>query len=216
MGCIRPVVVAELTFPSGVKMKYVLDGQGLLLALMGLGMAVPYVTVDPNDDPETTVDYIAMMNATSVKWDIKDYVYAWKFIKNSYRQLERYSMMYSLHYSAVTAIAMNIESIDNCAPIIKAGEFRIINENFRQLCDIAMDLLEVEGLGNIQRVPNRFVAELVRYYNNIEVYEHDVIKQRIRDHIEIIRAVASSTVNGVLREYIFILPIEDEDDSNDE
>lgn len=205
MGCIRPVVIAKLSFPTGVEHDYVLDGQSLVQALIRLGLPIPYVYIETGDDPARTVAAIAMLNSTSKKWELKDYVHAWKYIKDSYVQLEQYSMRYSIHYSGIVCLAMNIEDTNESAPIIKDGAFEITNANFHNLVGIATDLLGTEGLGDVQRLPNTLAAELVRYYNNVENYDHEIVKRRIVQNIALIRATSATSVKAVLREHIFII-----------
>lgn len=209
MGCIRPIVVAKASFPTGVELEYIVDGQSLYQALIGLGWQIPYVTINVNNDPAIMISHMAMLNATSVKWALADYVHAWKFYKQPYRDLEQYSQRYGIKYAGIVALAMNIEEINESAPIIKNGTFEITNARFHDLVGIAFDLLMTEELRDVQRLPNFFAAELVRYYNNIEVYNHEVIKQRIVENIDIIRATASSSVKLVLREKIFIIRTSD-------
>ena len=205
MGCIRPIVIARLTFPTGVEHDYIIDGQSLFHALVSLEKPIPYVYIETGDDPIRTVECMALLNATSKKWELKDYVHAWKYIKQEYVQLEEYSIRYGIHFTGIVCIAMNIEDTNASAPIIKNGMFEIINSNFHSLVGIAVDLLNTEGLGDVQRLPNTLAGELVRYYNNAETYDHAIIKNRIINNIDLIRATAATSVKSVLRERIFII-----------
>ena len=205
MGCIRPIVISKLKFPTGVEHDYIIDGQSLFQALMALEKPIPYVYIETGDDPSRTVECMAMLNATSNKWEMKDYVHAWKYIKRSYVDLENYALRYGIHYSGIVAIAMNIESTAFTTPIIKDGTFEITNSNFHDLVGMASDLLTVEGMDGIARLPNAVACELVRYYNNVETYDHNVIRQRMSDHSDLIRATSQASVGAVLREHVFIL-----------
>lgn len=206
-GNLRAVIVAKLTFITGTEQLYVLDGQHHLTALRALRRPVIYVMMNIAENYTALIKAIATLNTTSKKWALKDYVQAWKSVSNEYIQLERYHQRYSMSYVAIAMIALNIEKRSTTAPIIKNGTFRVTNANFVTIAEAAYDLLEIEGLGNINTIPERFIGELIRYYNNVDVYDHERIKENVRNNVNVIRAAATNTVGAVLREVVFNLDI---------
>lgn len=204
LGCLRAIVVAEITFITGNPQLYILDGQHLFMALRALRLPIPYVQVNVGENIETLIKYISKLNSTAVKWALKDYVYAWKSLKQEYIDLERYHLLYSMSYTAIGMLGLNRDKRSTVASIIKKGEFSIVNDNFTFLAEEAYNLLQVESLGEISRVPDRFVAQLLTYYNNTDNYDNVRIKQNIIDNIDLIRATARDTVDEVLQEKIFV------------
>jgi hypothetical protein len=203
---IRPVVVAKMPKLGGDKW-IIVDGQGLYEALRSMTWQIPYLVLNPRNTDELIM-IMAFINTSNVKWQLYNYVHAWGYAKQEYIDLQDYTVRYSLRYAGLVAMAMNIHDIDQAAPIIKSGDFRITNTHFFELADIAVDLLMTEGLKGIGRLPNSLCVELVRYYDNIKHYNHATIKRRIKQNLDIIRVSSTkkSVVRDVLREKIFILP----------
>lgn len=203
MGVMRPVIIARISFIDGILRDYVLDGQHLIMALRALRLPVPYVYVDVANMSDL-IKTVAKLNSTAVRWALKDYVHAWKALKTEYVDLERYHLLYSMSYQAIGMIALNSDRRRGISDTIKDGSFRITNSNFLTLCEEAFALLAVENLNDLMRVPDRFVAGLVRYYNDVPTYSRDHIAENIRNNIDLIRAAASDTIDKVLRERIFV------------
>lgn len=202
-GNLRVVIVARLTFISGTPELYVIDGQHLITALRALRMPVEYIVMEVEENYTALIDAIARINTSAKKWILKDYVYAWKHIKREYVNLEQYHLRYSMSYNAIGMIAMNVGRRSRIAPIIKDGRFVISNSNFRTIAEAAFDLLSIEGLGTINSIPQRFVEELLTYYNNTSTYDHARIRENVANNINVIKASATTTVNEVLKEVVF-------------
>jgi len=200
---IRPVVCTKMSVFDGEEKLYVVDGQSLLEAMKGLKQSIPYILIDVNNSISQLIFIMSTINTTGFKWELVDYVHAWKYEKGEYVTLDTYQRRYSMSYVGVTCCAMNIEDNDESAPIIKAGNFKITNDNVINLLELSIDLLDTEGLGDVSRLPDKFIASFVRYYNSRENYNHQLVKQRIVDNIDIIRASDARSVNSVLRERIF-------------
>jgi hypothetical protein len=73
MGIIRPIVIAELSFITGVKQKYIVDGQHLYNACLRLGINIPYIIVTVKNQEEL-IEKIALLNASSKSWTQFDYL----------------------------------------------------------------------------------------------------------------------------------------------
>ena len=95
MGIIRPIVIANISFMSGIPGWYIVDGQHLFNALLRLGMDIPYVFIDVKDKKDL-VEKIALLNASSKTWSLQDYVTAWSSLENDYVKLNNYFNIYDL------------------------------------------------------------------------------------------------------------------------
>ena len=67
MGCLRPVVIAHLSFKELVG-NYVIDGQHLFHALIRNNMDIPFVMIDVADEQDL-VEKLALLNNSSKKLD---------------------------------------------------------------------------------------------------------------------------------------------------
>lgn len=203
---IRPVIIAKIRFIDGIEREYILDGQHLFMALRALRLPIPYAVVDVEEDMTKLISTISTLNSTSVKWALKDYVHAWKSMKPEYVDLERYHQLYSISYQATGMLAMNTDRRKVVSDRIKKGEFTVTNTHFLTLCEEAFALLAIGNLSDLMRVPDRFIAGLIRYFNDVGAtgYDREHLANNIRTHVDLIRAAALDSVDKVLSEYIFV------------
>lgn len=177
MGVIRPVVVAVISFITGKKQTYVIDGQHLLHGLLRLKMDIPYVIIEVKDKTDL-VEKIALLNSSSKSWCLQDYVTAWGSLIDDYVRLNKYFNIYDCEFSVIAEIlsgnvpkgANGGSSISNK---IKRGEFRIVDEEQNLLIiDQLTDVLKFVNRQN--RVENRYVcSEYVAFVRSCPNYNHD-------------------------------------------
>ena len=151
MGVIRPVVVSDITFITGKKETYIIDGQHLYNALLRLGMPVPYVHITIKDKAHL-VETIAKLNASSKSWTMQDYVTAWGSINPDYIKLNEYFQQYDFELTVLAGVLANAPMSKASSGMIKSGNFQVQNENSgRKLLDCLTDAISV--------VPRRFRFE---------------------------------------------------------
>jgi hypothetical protein len=185
MGIVRPVIVAELSFITGKKEWYIIDGQHLFTALtIRLNMDVPYVVMEIKDKQEL-VEQIALLNATSKSWTMEDYVTAWSSLKTDYVKLNQYSSDYDLDISMAATILMN-QSIDSSATTnkIKDGEFTVINEDVnKQIIKQLSDVLDIVPRNN--RMQSKyFCREYVKFVRSHNDYDHKDFMGKLSTHVD--------------------------------
>lgn len=184
MGVIRPIVIAELSFISGKTAKYIIDGQHLFNALIRLGWEIPYVTIQVKDKQDL-VEKIAMLNASSKTWTMQDYVTAWSSLKEDYVKLNHYFEVYDMEILEIAAIlSNNIRGGGNTQKILKAGEFKIVNETKNvQILDYVTDMLKV--VPRMNRFENRYaVKEYVKYLRTAPKYNHEQFITKLQKNKE--------------------------------
>ncbi len=143
MGVIRPVVVSEISFITGKKETYIIDGQHLYNALLRLGMAVPYVYVTIKDKAHL-VETIAKLNASSKSWTMQDYVTAWGSINPDYIKLNEYFQQYDFELTVLAGVLANSPMSKAGSGMIKSGNFKVENENTgRKLLDCLTDAISL-------------------------------------------------------------------------
>ncbi len=158
MGNLRPIIVAKLSFISGKVEHYIVDGQHAYNALLRLGWDIPYVVIEIKDKREL-VETIALLNASSKTWSIKDYVTAWSSLVPDYVKLNRYFQIYDIELNIIASILSNTSS-NNGSVIskkIKIGEFTIQDEEKNvDILNGITDILKI--IPRLNRYENRFVC----------------------------------------------------------
>ena len=145
MGCIRPVVVAQLPFIDDTDDKYIIDGQHLYHALIRNNLDIPYIEVSINDKV-TLVETIALLNASSKSWKIEDYLTAWSHLRESYRSLRNYFNIYDFDLSVLASILSggNGDTGGQINKKLKNGTFEIIDEKKNvEILDRLTDVLNI-------------------------------------------------------------------------
>jgi hypothetical protein len=173
IGTQRTLVIAELSFITGKKEWYVIDGQHLYHALMRNGQDIPYVVVEIKDKADL-VEKIALLNASSKSWCTQDYITAWSSLKTDYVKLNEYLNRYDLEKAFTAAVLMNCASdSSHIIKHIKKGTFEIINEEANvKILDYITDLLKVIPRQN--RVENKYVCrEFLNFVKSCPDYNHE-------------------------------------------
>lgn len=172
MGIIRPLVVAELDFVTGKKIKYIVDGQHLFNALIRNGMEIPYVEIAIKHKQEL-VETIALLNASSKNWTLLDYISAWGSLSNDYIKLNHYYQVYDFDMGILSSVLNNnISDGGNMVKKIKNGTFRIIEEDKNLvILNNLTDVLEI--VPRMNRLENRYLCrEYIKFLRNTSKYNH--------------------------------------------
>jgi hypothetical protein len=178
MGCVQPVVTAELDFVSGKKELYIIDGQHKFNALMRLGRNIPYVIIKVSNKKDL-VQHLALLNASSKSWSMQDYVRAWSSLSEDYVKLNQYFERFDIEIRAIASILSEMKDGSSVGSRIKSGEFKIVNEtkNVQKLSYLT-DALKV--VPRMNRFENRyFVNEYLTFlankgceYNHVKFLTH--------------------------------------------
>jgi hypothetical protein len=202
MTSLRPVVIAEISFITGKKEKYIIDGQHSFNAHMRLNWEVPYVTIEI-EDKQDLVEKIALLNSSSKSWCIQDYVTAWGSLKQDYVKLNRYFQIYDFEFSIIASI-LNNQTLSsavggsNVNKKIKEGTFEILNEESNlKILDNLTDVLRI--VKRQARNENRYIcSEYVNFYRNCGDYDHKKFIKNLKAEKELF--VLATQEEGKLNE----------------
>lgn len=180
MGIIRPVVIAEISFITGKKSKYIIDGQHLFNACLRNNIEIPYVIV-PIADKKQLVETIALLNASSKNWTMADYVLAWSSLNPDYVKLNQYYNMYDFEMSIVADILSgSMSNNGRSTGKLKSGEFKIVDEsNNVKILSYLTDILKI--VPRMNRYENRYLCtEYVRFLRSISNYDHNLFIKKVQ------------------------------------
>lgn len=172
LGILRPVIIARISFITGVAMYYIIDGQHLYFALIRNNMDIPYIIIDI-ESKEHLVESIALLNASSKNWTIIDYVTSWSSVEDDYKKLLFYFNIYDFELTVVAGILATGNVIRyNVSPIIKKGKFKISNEErATTLFNNLTDVLKI--VPRMNRYLNRYVcSEYTSFFKQSTNYNH--------------------------------------------
>jgi hypothetical protein len=186
---LRPVVIAEISFITGKKEKYIIDGQHSFNAHMRLGWEIPYVIIEVTSKQDL-VEKIALLNASSKTWTMYDYVTAWSSLKDDYVKLNHYYQVYDFEISDLAAILMNnsINSTTGGAgritKVIKNGTFKIIKEQENvDILNKVTDMLKI--VPRMNRFENRYsIKEYVKFLRGNHKYDHKAFLTKLQKNKE--------------------------------
>jgi hypothetical protein len=174
MGIIRPIIVTEVSFISGRKTRYIVDGQHLFNALIRNGMDIPYVTIDIKDKKQL-VETIALLNASSKSWTLFDYITAWSSLNENYVKLNHYFQVYDIELSVLAGVLSDttFSSGSTVTKKIKEGSFNIVSEKDNvKILDHMTDVLKV--VPRMNRYENRYTCyEFYKFVKGNNSYDHD-------------------------------------------
>lgn len=203
MGVIRPIVVAKLSFLTGKEEHFIIDAQHLFFALQGLGLSIPYTEINVKDTEEL-IECIALLNASSKSWVLKNYVVAWQTLHSDYKILLKSNNETNIPFTALAAIAMNKTERSSLAMTIKAGKLRISNEQYEKIIAYAASILDILGGNPDGMIKERIVITFLQYFNNKKSYNHDQVLKRIVKHrLEILNAISIDALYDVLWNEVF-------------
>ena len=189
LGCIRPVVVAKISFLTGVPVNYIIDGQHLYEALLRLDMPVPYVMIDIKNEKEL-IEKIALVNSSSKSWNMKDFIHAWAYYIPVYKKLNAFYNRYDLELSILVSILMDLDVSSSiggasCLKHVKDGTFDIVNEDKALTILAALrDVFTV--IKRLDRQQNKYVcSEFVKMYRaNEKTYKHNRFMKNLRANVD--------------------------------
>lgn len=179
MGCLRPVVVSEISFITGKPNLYIIDGQHLFNALLRNNVPIPYVIIK-TEDKKDLIENIALLNASSKTWSMQDYVTAWSSLIEDYVKLNHYFQVYDIEMSIIAAILTESHPTSgHISKRLKDGSFRIVNEQENiKVLDQLTDVLNVAPRMN--RFENKYLcSEYVRFVKNANGYNHEKFLQNL-------------------------------------
>jgi hypothetical protein len=176
MGIIRPVIIAELSFITGVKQKYIIDGQHLYNACLRLGLDIPYVIIQIKDQQDL-IEKIALLNASSKSWCLLDYITSWASIKDDYKQLNKYFEIYDFELGVIASIlsdrTITIQGGSHASKMVKDGSFKIYDEvGAKKKLDYLTDVLKI--IPRMNRVENKYAcSEYLSFLSKVgSKYDH--------------------------------------------
>jgi len=177
IGIIRPVVVSTITFIDNKPVKYIIDGQHLYMACLRLGIDIPFIEIDITDIKDL-VEKIALLNASSKSWILRDYVQAWKPVNSDYLILDQLFQMYDIEMSQLAQILhynnggkSNAAGNSVMSKILKEGTLKIKNLVITKIIlNRITDALKI--VPRIDRVSNKSFISAYCEYAQHPLYDH--------------------------------------------
>lgn len=187
MGVVRPVVVANIDFVSGIPTSYIIDGQHLYHALLRMGWDIPYTEIVIKNSVDLA-EHLALLNASSKSWTMKDYINVWANVNKDYVKLNKYFNTYDIELNQLADILMNNSCSANTggnngiSRTIKKGEFTIDDEKRAvYLLNCVTDALKI--VPRMDRLSNKlFIASFVNFINLCQNYDHAQFMASLRVH----------------------------------
>lgn len=190
MGIIRPVVIAEISFITGILLKYIIDGQHLYHACIRLNLDIPYIYIDITDELDM-IEKLALLNSSSKSWTMKDYLQVWAYKHEDYVKLNNHHNTYDIELLQLAEILMEHRSThhnnggnSNITSSIKNGKFKIKDEQKGiKLLDYITDALKI--VPRVDRRSNKFfismfvnlVSDRFTYYDHKSTMENLKLKK---------------------------------------
>jgi hypothetical protein len=181
-GVKRPVIIAIISFITGVPIQYIIDGQHLYFACLRLNIEIPYTYIEIKDDLDM-IETLALLNTSSKSWSMQDYMKVWSYKKTDYISLNKYFNIYDIELSQLADILMNNNCLSshnaggnsNITSIIKTGQFKIQDEKRAiQLLNYVTDALKI--VPRMDRFSNKlFISSFINFVNNMPQYNHKKI-----------------------------------------
>ena len=185
LGILRPVIVASISFISGVPVYYIIDGQHLYFALIRNNMDIPYIVINIKSK-EHLVESIALLNASSKNWTITDYVTSWSSVEDDYKKLLYYFNIYDFELSTVAGILATGSVMGyNVSTIIKKGKFKVNYEDKAVvLLNNLTDVLKI--VPRMNRYLNRYIcSEYIAFFKECNNYNHNAFLKALAKNKEI-------------------------------
>lgn len=140
-GFLRPAITVEIDFLEGVKRLYLVDAQHGFVGCQRLGISVPYVVVPGINNHTDLTNLIAVFNSSSRSWKQGDYINAWSYFKQDYKNLLFLKAKYGLDFDVIMVAATGQDG-GRFVKVMKAGEFTMPDFKKTQLtCQRVSDLL---------------------------------------------------------------------------
>jgi hypothetical protein len=182
IGMLQAIIVAELSFITGKKETYIIEGQHKYEACMALGIDIPYVTIHGISNYEDLVKTIALLNSSSKSWKLDDYIHAWSSIKPDYRKLMVIYNKYDIEITIAAGILSNTGFFfgHRINSALKTGTFTVVNEGPAELLvsqtSEVMKLMPEMG----RTCQKYFIQEFVNTVRSLgKAYDHNVMLRYI-------------------------------------
>jgi hypothetical protein len=185
MGVVRPVVVSTIDFVDGSKKTYIIDGQHLYHALMRMGWDIPYTEIVIKDSVDLA-EHLALLNASSKSWSMRDYITVWSNVNKDYVKLNKYFNTYDIELNQLADVLMNnscnANSNNVISRVIKRGEFTIDDEKRSvYLLNCVTDALKI--IPRMDRLSNKmFISSFVNFINTCVKYDHAQFMSSLKVH----------------------------------
>jgi len=185
MGVVRPVVVSTIDFVDGSKKTYIIDGQHLYHALMRMSWDIPYTEIVIKDSVDLA-EHLALLNASSKSWSMKDYITVWANVNKDYVKLNKYFNTYDIELNQLADVLMNnscnANSNNVISRVIKRGEFKIDDEKRSvYLLNCVTDALKI--IPRMDRLSNKmFISSFVNFINTCVKYDHAQFMSSLKVH----------------------------------
>jgi hypothetical protein len=185
MGVVRPVVVSTIDFVDGSKKTYIIDGQHLYHALMRMGWDIPYTEIVIKDSVDLA-EHLALLNASSKSWSMRDYITVWANVNKDYVKLNKYFNTYDIELNQLADVLMNnscnANSNNVISRVIKRGEFTIDDEKRSvYLLNCVTDALKI--IPRMDRLSNKmFISSFVNFINTCVKYDHAQFMSSLKVH----------------------------------
>jgi hypothetical protein len=166
MGMLGAIIVAELSFITGKKQLYIVDGQHKYSACIRNNVDVPYIVIQIKTHKEL-IEKIALLNASSKSWCLLDYITSWASISEDYKLSVVASILAD---KAVKSASGGTETISK---EIKRGLFKIYDEiGAKKKLDCLTDVFKI--LPRMNRVENRYAcSEYLNFLSKVgSKYDH--------------------------------------------
>ena len=179
MGLIRPIVIAEISFITGKKTKYIIDGQHLFNACLRNNIDIPYVVIEITDKKQL-IETIALLNASSKNWTMTDYVLSWSSINPDYVKLNQYFNMYDFEMGILADILTGGNGTRSIGAKLKRGELKIVDEKQNvEIINNLTDLLKI--VPRMNRFENKYLCEeYVKFRRTISDYDHAIFIKKVQ------------------------------------
>lgn len=178
MSMLGAIIVAEISFITGKKELYIVDGQHKYSACIRNNVDIPYIVI-PIKTQKELIEKIALLNASSKSWCLLDYITSWASISEDYKKLNRYYEVYDFELSVVASILAdksvksNSGGTETISKEIKTGLFKIYDEvGAKKKLDCLTDVFKV--LPRMNRVENRYAcSEYLNFLSKVgSKYDH--------------------------------------------
>lgn len=171
LGMLRVVICTEVSFITGKKELYVLDGQHGLNGALRNGDEIPYVVIQI-DSKQELIEALALLNNSSKVWSMLDYITAWSCLNPDYIKLNHYYQVYDFDLCFLASVFMSLVDGGNISKKIKHGEFKVSNEsNCVDILDKLTDVFKI--INRLNRKENTYVCrEYVKFVKNSKDYDH--------------------------------------------
>mgnify|MGYP003655118310 CR=1 FL=1 len=152
-----------------------------------MGWDIPYTEITIKDAVDLA-EHLALLNASSKSWSMKDYINVWANVNKDYVKLNKYFNTYDIELNQLADVLMNNSCAANTggnmtiSRTIKRGEFTIDDEKRSvYLLNCVTDALKI--VPRVDRLSNKlFIATYVNFVNSYEKYNHKQFLANLKLH----------------------------------